>query len=348
MKSYNILGVMSGTSLDGLDLCLVQFKGSDYDWSYSIQKAQTIKYNADWQKRLSNLTTLNGFDLSMADRDFGHFIGEQVNGFLKSKIDYIASHGHTVFHQPQLKHTLQIGCGSAILAETGIPVVYDFRSLDVALGGQGAPLVPIGDQHLFREFVSCINFGGIANLSYQKNNDRVAYDICPVNMALNELANELNLPYDDQGNNAKKGQLLPELLSTLNKLDYYYENSPKSLGIEWYDKYMKPLIGDLNLDVYDRLYTVCEHISIQVSSAINDLPAGKVLLTGGGAYNTHLIDAIQNKTAHQLIIPSNELVEYKEALVFAFLGLLKIEGKTNVLKSVTGSLKDSSSGVIAS
>ena len=344
MKSVKVLGIMSGTSLDGLDLCLVNFSGKNSEWAYTILASETIIYHDELKDKLSGAVKLSGETLVQLDVELGRFIGERVNHFLKEDIDFIASHGHTVFHQPENRLTTQIGCGNTIHAVTGHPVICDFRTLDVALGGQGAPLVPIGDHLLFDQYISCINFGGIANLSYFINGNRVAFDICPANMALNTLINEINLPFDDQGKLAATGTILPELLDRLNALTYYSIKGPKSLGIEWYFKHFEPLISRTDLALENRLRTVCEHIATQVSNSINQLETGKILMTGGGAYHSFLMDLIQSKTTHKIIIPEPELIEFKEALIFAFLGLLKHEGQINVLASVTGARQSSSSG----
>jgi len=334
---------MSGTSLDGLDLCLVKFSGQDY-LDYEILKADTVKYPTHLATLLAKGINLSSVELTQLDIDLGKYIGQAINTFLDEKIDFIASHGHTIFHQPKSGVTLQIGSGIVIHTITHYPVIYDFRTLDVALGGQGAPLVPIGDKYLFSNYVSCINFGGIANLSYQQKGQRIAFDICPVNMALNTLASELSLPFDNNGELARTGNIIPEMLDQLNQLDYYNIEGPKSLGIEWYNFNFRSIISKREYPVEDRLRTVCEHIAIQVTNVLKNVDNGKVLITGGGAYNTFLIDLIKQKGSHEFVVPTAELVEYKEALIFAFLGLLKKEGRINVLSAVTGAKLDSSSG----
>ncbi len=337
---------MSGTSLDGLDLCLVKFSGSDPNWTFEILKTETVPYSTAWQKDLAMANVLSGEALTALDVKLGHYFGQMSKRFLTEPVDYIASHGHTVFHQPDQGFTLQIGNGAAIHAVTGIPVIYDFRSLDVALGGQGAPLVPIGDQYLFSAYRSCINFGGIANLSFNgPNGERLAYDICPVNMALNQLVEALGLQYDDGGKIAATGKVIPELLEALNGLGYYQLNGPKSLGVEWYKAKFEPIIDNDDFSISDRLRTVNEHIAIQVAKAIANLTTGKVLMTGGGAYNDFLMSRIKSMTHHEVVVPDVKIIEFKEALIFAFLGLLKVKGLSNVLSSVTGASRDSSSGL---
>lgn len=348
MKSIVILGLMSGTSLDGLDLCLVDFK-YDKEWSFSILKTDTVEYPNELLVKLKEAIKLNGLELSQLDIDLGLYFGDKVNDFIDDsaiKPNYIASHGHTIFHQPNSKLTLQIGNGTAIHSKTNIPVVNDFRTLDVLLGGQGAPLVPIGDKLLFNEYSICINLGGIANLSFNKEGERKAYDICTVNMALNELANAMDLDFDRNGDIARSGELIQDLYDQLNSLDFFNLDGPKSLGIEWYKENIKPLLNNNDWSLANRMHTFCHHIAFQIGREINKVEIGQVLITGGGAYHQFLIELIKKQTDHEIIIPTPELVEFKEALIFAFLSVLKVEGHINVLKSVTGAKRDSSSGTI--
>jgi len=348
-KTYTIIGLMSGTSLDGLDICAVEFAKKEDCWSFNILKSETIKYTQKLKEKFKKCTQFSSFELIKFDHDLGELFGRLTKQFIKShglKIDYIASHGHTVFHQPQNGFTLQIGNGQELANITHTPVVFDFRSKDISLGGQGAPLVPIGDKLLFPEYNACINFGGIANISFEKDRKRVAYDICPFNMGLNFLANQLNLEYDESGNIAKKGKLIQSLYSDLNELEYYKSTFPKSLGIEWFNDSCLPLLDDNELSVEDRLHTFSHHIAEQVSNALEVIEGNKVLLSGGGVYNEFIVDLIKNKTNKSIVIPPKEIVDFKEALIFAFLGVLRVENKTNVLKSVTGASKNSVSGII--
>ncbi|MDX1349638.1 MAG: anhydro-N-acetylmuramic acid kinase [Putridiphycobacter sp.] len=349
MKAATILGLMSGTSIDGLDLCLARFELINNSYVYQILKADSVPYSQSWQEKLKSATQLSGEALSLLNIEVGQYFGQLTNRFLKNsdiKPDYIASHGHTVFHQPAKGLTLQIGDGTTLLAETGIPVIYDFRTLDVALGGQGAPLVPIGDLHLFNEYVACINFGGIANISFQQGQERLAFDICPINMALSEVTNEINLPYDDKGGIAKKGTVNNELLNNLNALPFYAESAPKSLGIEWYHSHFKPLLHNSALGTDDKLRTLVEHMAAQIAHVLVNLDSGKVLVSGGGVYNTFLMEVLQEKVQQKIIIPTREIIEFKEALIFGFLGWLRINKQDNILKSVTGASRNSCSGLL--
>ena len=260
------------------------------------------------------------------------------------KIDAVCSHGHTILHQPEKGITLQIGNLPILATLLNKTVVCDFRKQDVALGGEGAPLVPIGDQLLFSEFDYCLNLGGFANVSTQKENRRIAYDICPVNIVLNPLAEQLGVPYDDGGKFAKQGNMLPQLLEKLNRLPFYKQNYPKSLGLEWVLKNVFPLLDTNRYKTQDLLRTFTEHSAIQL--ATNFTQNSSVLVTGGGAYNTYLIERVKaHKTVH-FIHPDDTLINYKEALIFGLLGVLKLRDDVNCLASVTGAQHDHSSGVV--
>ena len=258
----------------------------------------------------------------------------------------IASHGHTIFHRPEEKYTLQIGDGQQIADATSIMTINDFRTEDVTKGGQGAPLVPIGDRHLFAEFPICLNIGGIANVSYEMNDKRIAYDICIANQLLNYLSNKLGYDYDNNGNFASQGSVNQDLFDKLNDNPYYGKSHPKSLGREFFEEVQHKLVDDSKLDVKDLLRTATEHIAFQIAKSTEQLEKSKMLITGGGAKNTFLINRICDLSKHEIIIPDTTIIDYKEALIFAFLGVLKYERKTNVLSSVTGAASDSSSGKI--
>lgn len=258
----------------------------------------------------------------------------------------IASHGHTIFHRPEEGFTLQIGDGQEIANATGLMTINDFRTEDVEKGGQGAPLVPIGDRHLFDEYPICLNIGGIANVSYETEERRTAYDICMANQLLNYLAGKLGYDYDNNGCFAQQGTVNPELLNILNDNPYYKQDAPKSLGREFFENVQHKVIDDSELSVYDLLATATEHIALQITNSTNHLDATKMLITGGGAKNQYLINRIKALSKHEIVIPDTMIIDYKEALIFAFLATLKMEGKINVLSSVTGASSDSSSGKI--
>ncbi len=342
-----VIGLMSGTSLDGLDLIYMRFTTEDYS-NYEIIHYDTYAYSNEWIQKLKKGVYADKDELCLLDIDFGVLVGKSVNRFIEkfkiSNIDFIASHGHTIFHQPEKGITLQVGNGQEIANATGLKVVCDFRTQDVKLGGQGAPLVPIGDKLLFSNYEACLNLGGFANVSYDSKGERIAYDVCPVNIVLNHYAEKLGLAYDESGNMASMGIVRDTLLKELNALTFYQIAPPKSLGYEWVLTYILPLIDGYDLSVRDILRTYVEHIAMQLSSVLKS--KSSILVTGGGAFNSFLMERILYHSGNQFETPSKEMIEYKEALIFAFLGLLRIEGKVNCLKSVTGAKRNHSSGVI--
>lgn len=341
------VGLMSGTSLDGLDLVAAEFWQTNGKWNFIIVSAKTVSYSSDWKSRLCNSPFLSGEKLIELHIKYGQFLGNETKRFINEtgfQADLIASHGHTVFHQPDLGFTYQVGNGADIAAITGITTVCDFRTGDVALGGQGAPLVPVGDKLLFSEFDFCLNLGGFANISFEENEKRIAFDICPVNFVLNHFAEKQGLQYDKNGELGRKGKVETELLEKMNHIDFYQKLPPKSLGREWVEQVFMPIINNSEISDTDKLRTVYEHVAQQITNVISD--KGKVLVTGGGAFNTFLIELLKNHTNAEIVIPSNEIVNFKEALIFAFLGVLKINGQNNCLSSVTGAKRDHSSGVV--
>ncbi|WP_210151089.1 anhydro-N-acetylmuramic acid kinase [Chryseobacterium scophthalmum] len=349
MTVYKAIGLMSGTSLDGLDICFGKFWKENSYWKFEIIKAETIPYPKALEEQLRNSIYLSSQDLLALHSEYGFYLGEITKDFITknqlSDIDLIASHGHTVFHQPQRKFTLQIGDGRAIKVQTQIPVIYDFRSQDVLLGGNGAPLVPIGDELLFSDYDACLNLGGFSNISFKINEERIAFDIAPVNIVLNKLVQEFGQDYDENGDLSRKGNINPQLLKQLNSLDFYALSHPKSLGIEWCNANVFPLFSGIeNLDV---LATFTEHAAEQISKIFNIHQFNKVLFTGGGTYNQFLIEKIKSKTNTEIIIPEKQIIDFKEALIFAFMGVLRLNNETNVLASATGSSHNHSSGIIA-
>ncbi|MFT4698436.1 MAG: anhydro-N-acetylmuramic acid kinase [Urechidicola sp.] len=344
-----IIGVMSGTSLDGIDIAYVKIINTE-NYKFEILKATTIPYTKQWKSTLKNGFHLKGEELTKLDADYGVFLGEIIQNFITKNdvptVDYIVSHGHTIYHNPAKNYTLQIGNGPYVTSITGIKTICDFRSQDIALGGQGAPLVPIGDMLLFSEYDYCLNLGGFSNISLDKNNQRIAFDICPVNIVLNHYVSALNLEYDDKGVIASGGEIDLTLFNELNSLPFYNDSKPKSLGYEFIVETIIPIIDKYNLETKGVLRTFVEHVAIQISRKVESNALKTILITGGGAYNTFLIERIQWYTKTKLIIPNDTIINYKEALVFALLGFLKDEGQNNCLKSVTGASKDHSSGVI--
>jgi anhydro-N-acetylmuramic acid kinase len=344
---FYIIGLMSGTSLDGLDIVYVKFQKSDYA-NFEILLAETISYSDIWKKRLQNAINLDKNGTYVLHNEYGVFLGIKTKEFISKnniqKLDFIASHGHTVFHQPEKGITLQVGDGEEILKATNCTVVADFRTQDVQLGGQGAPLVPIGDRLLFSGYQACVNLGGFANISYERNDLRIAFDICPVNIVMNYYSNKMGLEYDDKGALASKGTIHQGLLKELNSLTFYSKKPPKSLGLEWVQQYVFPLVDKYKLDSHNILRTFLEHVAQQISQIIQ--PFDTILFTGGGVYNDFLIKRIEDIGKNNIIIPADHIINYKEALIFALLGLLKLQGQVNCLSSVTGAQKNHSSGKI--
>jgi anhydro-N-acetylmuramic acid kinase len=345
MSTYKGIGVMSGTSHDGLDLAACTFI-QDEKWSYSIEHAVTIPYTDEWKNRLMGLLSADEKEIEKADLELGALIGKEVHNFIHAYSfipDFVSSHGHTIFHQPDRKKTRQIGNGQAIADACGIKVVNDFRTQDVEMGGQGAPLVPIGDKLLFGEYDFCLNLGGIANISYEKDGNRIAYDICPVNMVLNMLAERMGKPYDDGGWLAQSGEPIGPLIAELESLPFYYQSPPKSLGREWVEENVFPLLqGE---DTRDLLSSFVQHIVMRIAEEVYG-QEGNMLVTGGGAYNTFLIFRLADSIKPEISRPGKMVIDYKEALIFAFLGLLRLQGINNVLASVTGAPEDHCSGQI--
>lgn len=350
MDNFLVLGLMSGTSLDGLDLALCNFKEINNKWTFNIIKTHTFKYNANFKIQLQNAYLLKSEDLIILDNYFARFCVDAINKFLKNnkyKVQLIASHGHTIFHNPQLSYTKQIGNGEIIAKGTGIMTVFDFRLGDMALGGQAAPLVPIGDELLFSEYDACLNIGGFANISYKNQNyQRIAFDVSPANIILNYYANKLNYDYDKDGKIAESGKAINNLIEELNNLDYYKLEPPKSLSREWVENNLFTILNRYkNEKTEDILHSLIIHIGTQIINASKN--KNNVLVTGGGAYNKFLLDYIRTNSNTIFYVPTSKLVEFKEAIIFAFLGLLRYYGLTNCLASVTGASRDSCSGLIA-
>ena len=349
-ETYTIIGVMSGTSLDGVDLAHINFTIKNGKWSYEILESETVSYSNDWLNKLKVAVGFSEEELRKLNEDYTDYLGNVIKSFIAkykiSNLYAVCSHGHTILHQPQNGFTLQIGNLPKITEIINQKVVCDFRVQDVQLGGQGAPLVPIGDRILFSEYDYCLNLGGFSNISFESNNKRIAFDISPVNTVLNYYANKLGLDYDDKGKISKSGKINLELLNELNALDYYKKRFPKSLGFEFVREIILPLIENYSISIEDKMHTFTEHIALQTSVAL-PIKSGKLLITGGGAYNDFLIERMQFHLPNiEIIIPDNKTLEFKEALIFALLGVLKLRNEVNVLSSVTGAEQDHSTGII--
>ena len=361
---YRAIGLMSGSSLDGLDIAFVELQEQAGKWSYEILQAGCYAYSDEWVTRLKNAIHLSAKDYQLLHAEYGHYTGQQVNKFIEVhqlhyKVAVIASHGHTTFHLPAQKMTAQLGDGAAIAAATQLPVVSDLRALDVAFGGQGAPIVPIGEKMLLGDYDYFLNLGGIANISAKpslKDEGYIAFDVCAANRVLNMLVNKLGKEYDDGGKIAATGSVNNELLEKLNSLDYYKQSFPKSLANDFGTDIIYPMIQDSGIGIQDALRTYVEHIALQISNVIrtsgnfkSQTSNLKLLATGGGALNTFLIMRLSEQLkelAVELVIPDKKLINFKEALIMAFIGVLRWRQEYNVLSSVTGAARDSIGGAL--
>jgi anhydro-N-acetylmuramic acid kinase len=340
MQSYQVIGLMSGSSMDGVDLACCEFSNKDNSWEYRIIAAETIPYDEKWRVRLSQLYK-QPIDLyAKTDAFFGRYLGILIKNFIQKhqiKPQLVASHGHTIFHQPLAGFTAQIGDGAAISAMCGLPVVNGFRNMDLAFGGQGAPLVPVGDKFLFPKEEACLNLGGIANISFSKDDKIKAFDISPCNIVMNRIARWLGQSFDAEGRIAATGEVDPILLNELEQLDFYQINKAKSLGREWINAEFWPIIKKYqDTSEEEKMATIAEHIALRIAAVLNENQINKVLVTGGGTFNSNLIKLIQSKTKAQLVLPDEMTIHFKEALIFAFLGVLRIRNEENVWSEVTG------------
>ncbi len=353
-KKYHILGLMSGSSLDGLDLALCSFETKNKSIEWEIIYAETIPYSQKWALRLEKLPEQSALIFIKTHSYLGHYFGEIINDFLERvpiKPDFIASHGHTIFHYPKQLITTQIGDGAAIAAKTGYPVICDFRSHDIALEGEGTPLAPTADKYLFSEYEFLLNLGGIANITYQNLNNWCAFDITPCNQVLNDLAQILGLEYDNNGNIARKGQLIPKLYQFLNQYPYYKQTYPKSLDNQNIKLKYTPKIINFDASIEDKLHTSCKVFGYQIAKSIHQLSnnqEAKILTTGGGAFNSFLIECIQEHLNPNIsiVIPDKKIIEYKEALLMALLGFLRINNQVNCFSKITNANFDSIGGAI--
>lgn len=356
MEDFKIqaIGLMSGTSLDGLDVCCCTFCRKDGRWTFHIDCARGYSYPDDLKRALgTGAQQMSALEFITFHSAYGKFLGERVNDFMHEfgvRPDIIASHGHTVFHEPQKRVMFQIGDGAAIAAETGVPTVSDFRRLDIMLGGQGAPLVPIGDRLLFADYDYCLNIGGFSNISFEKGGRRVAFDISPANYVINHYCRQIGLDFDRDGEIARRGTICQPLLDRLNALDFYQHEGPKSLGREWVETQVYPLLESYRLSLEDLLRTFYEHTAWQVARVVTAAPASaaapRMLVTGGGAYNKFLIERMEALCPCAIVIPDRQIIEYKEALIFAFLSALYMAGEPSCLASVTGARQDNVGGML--
>jgi len=351
---------MSGSSLDGLDIACCNFTDTGNGYTFEITHADVVTYPPEWVQRIKCLTNANAQTVAEADAALGHYFGEEVSAFITKHniegIDVVASHGHTLFHFPAQKYTTQIGDGAAIAAHVNLPVACNFRTADIANGGQGTPIVPIGDLLLFNDYKLCLNMGGIANISCKTGTDSiVAFDICSANQVLNYFANQLGEEYDKGGAFAQAGEIDTELLKQLNQLAYYTKAYPKSLDNSFSTYEILPLIDNADTSIHSALRTYTEHIAIQIALHIKAIATheklqlskgDKMMVTGGGAFNTFLMERIQHHSLVTIVVPDEKIVTYKEALVIALMGVLRLRNQVNVLKSVTGATKNTIGGAV--
>jgi len=349
---------MSGSSLDGLDIahCSI-FQDENNTWHYTIEEAETLDYSDIWQTRLQNLAQQNAETLAQTHMYYGLYCGELIQSFIQknsiTQLDFIAFHGHTIFHNPARLYTLQIGSGAAIAAKTGIDTICDFRSTDVALKGEGAPLAPIVDAMLFSSIRCFLNIGGICNISINNSSKNIGFDVCAGNQLLNYLAQQKNMPYDDNGKLARKGNLNEQLLYEMGTWDFLHKPFPKSLDRADIEPFFMPLLNKMDSSIEDKLHTVCVHIAQHIAQAIDDniIPFGikpndKLLISGGGAFNSFLIEKIQEYCKIEIFIPDEKTIQFKESLLMSLLGTMRILQQENCLKSVTGAIRNSISGAI--
>lgn len=341
---------MSGTSLDGVDLAHIKFEVENGKWTFQIYENETISYSNEWVNHLKKAVDFSEEELKKLNQEYTELLAKIISGFIEKHqietLDAVCSHGHTILHQPQNGFTLQIGNLPKIAELIHQKVICDFRVQDVQLGGQGAPLVPIGDRILFSEYDYCLNLGGFSNVSFEENDHRIAFDISPVNTVLNFYADILELKYDDKGQIAKTGNVSEALLSELNALEFYHKSYPKSLGFEFVKTIVLPMMEKYQISIEDKLRTFTEHVAFQIASALPK-KSGRLLVTGGGAYNDFLIERMRFYLPEmQIVIPDVKTIEFKEALIFALLGVLKLRNEINVLASVTGARQDHCSGMV--
>jgi len=345
---------MSGTSLDGLDLCYCHISKTGDKWEFEIKETKSVSYSEDMRSELKDSIYLKADELLRFHNTYGTWLGQQAKAFIvenQLKVDFIASHGHTTHHQPENGLTFQIGSGQHLANESQCKVICDFRTNDIALGGQGAPLVPIGDELFFDTYDFCLNLGGISNISLKQKGKRIAYDIGLANMILNHITHKIDMAYDMGGELARKGSINQEMLEKLNALKYYLLPHPKSIGYEWFLEKVIPIVDETDDTTENLLHTAIHHICIKVAQQVQLNASQKeqtLFVTGGGALNNFMIETLQKELGDntKVIVPSNTLIEFKEAMVFALMGTLRIEQEINVLKSVTGAKRDSSSGIV--
>lgn len=348
-EKYCGLGLMSGSSLDGLDVVEVCFELVESKWNFEILQSQTIPLPDLLKSRLRKSPDLSSEELILLDVDYGKWIAKQLNKMTfnaQHPPQFIALHGHTVFHEPKKGYSTQIGSGHHLAALTGITAITDFRQKNIALGGQGAPLVPFGDKYLFSGYDAYLNLGGICNASVIKEDKILAWDISACNQVFNHIAMQLGKAFDKDGVIAISGELKEDLLLDLEDLLYYKEKAPKSLSNQWVKRYFLPIVDRSKHSLADKMHTAMEHIAMRICADLEEQKVEKVLVSGGGVYNNALWQYLNANKKIKFFKPSDQIIKYKEALIFAFLGLYKLYNKDNILSSYSGAKQNCSGGVI--
>lgn len=360
MNTYHVIGVMTGSSLDGIDLAYTKISVENNQYSYEVLITECLPLPQKWKLRIEQLVMQNAVTYLKTSAFFGHFLGERIAEFidthqLKEQLDFIASHGQTVFHQPENLFTSQIGDGAAIARKTGFPVICDFRSIDVALGGQGAPVAPIADRLFFPDYKLFLNLGGIANIAVKIHDKFIAFDITAANLALNKVAKLKGADYDHDGNIAANGEIDAKLFEELNGSWYYEKDYPKSLSGGWVSKVMLPTLSRHNISVENKMRSIVEHIAHQINESMKKIEQkenvqfsknDKMLATGGGAFNKFLIKRIEEVIPVSITIPDEQTIKFKESILMALMGVLRVRGEANCIASVTGAERDAIGGAI--
>ncbi|MGB0862924.1 MAG: anhydro-N-acetylmuramic acid kinase [Saprospiraceae bacterium] len=360
MKSYKVIGLMSGSSLDGVDLAYCEFRLNDEAIDFDLLIAETIPFDEKWMGRLQHLPTQNALTFAKTHVYFGHYLGELLNDFIercKIEPDFIASHGHTIFHDPDRRFTTQIGEGGAMAAITKTTVISDFRTQDIAIDGEGTPIAPAADRYLFSEYDLMMNIGGIANITCNAKGKYIAFDTSAANQVLNVLASFKGLEYDKNGNLAAQGKVIPSILEQLESMEYFKQSYPKSIANSWVRDRILPIFIENEASIEDRLHTAVEHIATETAVAIKGiftkekLPKKEyqLLVTGGGALNGFLIKKIQEKLVPLRVkveVPAPEIIEYKEAILMGLMGVLRMEERVNCFSSVTGARRNTIGGAV--
>lgn len=354
---YNVIGLTSGTSLAGLDIVFVALTEVRGKWTYELKAAERLAYTSEWEEKLGGAAALPARDYFLLHSEYGHFIGHAVNQFiaqhqLDHKVHFITSHGHTVFHVPAQKMTAQLGDGAAIAAVTGISVISDLRSVDVALGGKGAPVLPVAEQLLFPDYHYRVNLAENATIAAQPDGQLIAFDVCPCNYVLDTLAGLLGRPFDEEGKLAAGGVTDQGLLDALNGLAFYNEQYPRTLTSKFGTGTILPMIQQQQLSTQGKLNTYIHHIAAQVAAAVQQLTpseegaAYNLLLTGGGARNTYLVETIRTILQPLNVTVTVQEEPFRNALMIALLGALRWRQEPNALSAVTGAEKDSVGGAL--